>query len=192
MASQHAIAFSDRVLGLGHMEAAAYGCSKLQTPSKDYNAVCATDAAAADYLAYAKHSAAQGNIAPLGGMKAMPVWLTDGQRDSIVHPAVVASAHTFYSALGTNVSDVVTVPGAEHAFVVDHECPGCNACGYLGAPFVNDCSYDAAGALLRHLYGGRLAPRRVRPDPHQVFKIDQSQYFPKSCLLYTSPSPRDS
>ena len=179
MASQHAIAFSDRVLGLGHMEAAAYGCSQLQTPSKDYNAACATDAAATEYLAYATHSAARGKIAPLSGMSAMPVWLTNGQRDSVVHPAVVASASTFYAKLGANVSAVVTVPGAEHAFVVDHACASCNACDYLGPPFVNDCSYDAAGAMLKHLYGGRLAKSRARVDMRQLFKIDQARYFPQ-------------
>ena len=36
-----------------------------------------------------------------------------------------------------------------------------NACGATEPPFINDCDYDAAGALLAHLLGGLSPPSKA-------------------------------
>ena len=47
---------------------------------------------------------------------------------------------------------------AGHAFVTEDRG---NACSITAAPFINDCDYNQAGMLLRHIYG---ALTRRRPN----------------------------
>lgn len=68
------------------------------------------------------------------------------------------------------------VPNAEHAFVVDHDCPTCNTCGQLKSPFINNCQFDMAGALLQHLLGPDLVKKVVPVDAH-LQPLDQTQFF---------------
>lgn len=69
------------------------------------------------------------------------------------------------------------VPNAEHAFVVDYDCPTCNTCGQLKSPFINNCQFDMAGALLQHLLGPNLVKKAVPVDAH-LQPLDQTQFFP--------------
>jgi len=76
-------------------------------------------------------------------------------------PAIVASAKEFYEALGVpdaNIEYVSNIP-AGHAFVTEDKGP---ACDYSGRPYIVDCHYDQAGALLKQIYGP-LNPRSAEP-----------------------------
>jgi hypothetical protein len=129
--------FSDRIGGLGHIDAAPYGCSKLQSAGCKYNCACHGDAAVARMLTYAQGSAAAGRIAALGHVKAAKVWVMSGGADTIVNHTVGAAAADLYRQAGADVIFHI-VPGAEHAFVTDNNSSGvANSCGHLGAPFIN-------------------------------------------------------
>ena len=137
MASQHFVTFSDRITGLGHIDAAPYGCSKLQSEGCKYNCACKGDAAVARMLTYAQGSADAGRIAPLSHVRAARVWVMSGGADTIVNHTVGAAAADLYRRMGADVIFHI-VPGAEHAFVTDSNSSGvANPCGYLGAPFIN-------------------------------------------------------
>jgi len=137
MASQHFVTFSDRITGLGHIDAAPYGCSKLQNKGCKYNCACKGDAAVARMLTYAQGSADAGRIAPLSHVKAARVWVMSGGADTIVNHTVGAAAADLYRRMGADVIFHI-VPGAEHAFVTDSNSSGvANPCGFLGAPFIN-------------------------------------------------------
>ena len=130
MASQHYLAFSDQISGLGHLDAAPYGCSKLQSSSCKYNCACKGDAAVGQMLAYAKESAEAGRIAALSHVRGAKVWVMSGGSDTIVNHTVGHSAAALYGRMGADVVFHV-VPGAEHAFVTDTNSSGvCNNCGY--------------------------------------------------------------
>eukprot|EP01052_Picozoa_sp_SAG31_P047214 SAG31_NODE_9350_length_1291_cov_1.290268_2_plen_315_part_01 len=178
MASQHYIAFSDRISGLGHIDAAPYGCSKLQSSLCKYNCACTGGAAAQQMLTYAAEAAAAGHIADLSNVKNDKVWVMSGGADTIVNHTVGATAADLYSRMGASVAFHI-VPDAEHAFVTDTNNSGvANSCGYLGAPFINDCGYDMAGAIFTHLLGP-LKPRAPFVLGH-VRRLQQSAYFPQS------------
>lgn len=180
MASQHYVAFSDRVTGLGHIDAAPYGCSKLQSSNCKYNCACTDESAVKQMLAYATESAAAGRVAALSHVKDAPVWVMSGGADTIVNHTVGAAAANLYRAMGADVVFHI-VPGAEHAFVTDTNRSGvANACGFLGAPFINDCDYDMAGAIFTHLLGP-LKPRIPFVSTH-VHTVHQSAYFPKQAV----------
>ena len=174
MASTHLLAFSDRVVGLGQMQAAAWGCSHLINKYEcDYNQKCANQTATARMLDIAKKRAQQGLIAPLDNLRGIPVMLYAGGRDTIVYAAVVNASADFYRGLDASVS-LKLIPRAEHAVATDTECPVCDRCGYLGPPFINFCDYDLAGTILTTLLGP-LSPRTM---PGAVSKLDQSAFFP--------------
>ena len=71
-----------------------------------------------------------------------------------------------------------------------------NACDATSPPYLNDCDYDAAGELLKHLYGALLAPaakeggalRKFDQNPFaggDAFAISMADegylYVPKAC-----------
>jgi poly(3-hydroxybutyrate) depolymerase len=62
------------------------------------------------------------------------------------------------------------VPAA-HGFPTEDEGIACDA---SSEPWINDCDYDAAGALLAQLYGS-LKPRG-RSYPSQLREFDQQRY----------------
>ncbi|KAK2616360.1 hypothetical protein QQS21_000794 [Conoideocrella luteorostrata] len=52
----------------------------------------------------------------------------------------------------------VSQPGQAHTFPTDFDSTGNNACGSTGSPFISNCGYDGAGAVLKWMYGD-LQPR---------------------------------
>jgi hypothetical protein len=49
-----------------------------------------------------------------------------------------------------------------------------NACGTSAAPFINDCSFDAAGELLKHLLGPLAAPAGM--EGGRLIQFDQNAF----------------
>ncbi|EOD19976.1 hypothetical protein EMIHUDRAFT_43444, partial [Emiliania huxleyi CCMP1516] len=174
MASQHAVAFSDRVAGLGHFQAASWGCSRLINKStEDYNQRCANSTASHAMAALVASAFERGDISSPTNLRQMPIFYYAGEWDTIVEPATVRAAAGFYQLLSERVVGL-TVEGAEHAFE-------CNACWYLGAPYLNDCRYDMAGHklaghMLAHLLGA-LSPAVPAPS-RRLHRLKQSPYFP--------------
>ena len=39
-----------------------------------------------------------------------------------------------------------------------------NNCSYLGSPYINNCDFDGAGAMLQHIYSSSLAPPSAQPS----------------------------
>jgi hypothetical protein len=63
---------------------------------------------------------------------------------------------------------------AQHAMVTDDYG---NACSYKGAPYINDCNFDLAGAILQQLYG-TLNARNVNTLPAANYvQFNQSQFI---------------
>jgi hypothetical protein len=71
---------------------------------------------------------------------------------------VMVKARQFYEGYMPNSSiQWIANISAEHAWITDFYG---NACDYLGPDFINNCNYDAAGAMLRHFYWRhKFAPR---------------------------------
>ncbi len=105
--------------------------------------------------------AEEGLIDPIASTANDRVYLFAGTSDRTVMPSIVQHAADFYRALGLpedNIMFVKSVP-AGHAFVTDNDG---GTCSRSEKPYVVDCDYDQAGALLGHLYGA-LHPRTTAP-----------------------------
>lgn len=109
----------------------------------------------------AERLAEHDKIDPIADVKTDRVYLFSGTNDTTVVPAIVEAARKFYEDIGVpqaNIRFVSDIPAA-HAFVTDDRGP---ACDHAGKPYIVDCDYDQAGALLKHIYGS-LNPSAEKP-----------------------------
>ncbi|MGH8194550.1 MAG: extracellular catalytic domain type 2 short-chain-length polyhydroxyalkanoate depolymerase [Woeseiaceae bacterium] len=79
------------------------------------------------------------------------VWLFHGAADAIVDASVTAAAADFYRGYAPpeSIALLETVAAAHGMPTLAAGAP----CGEMVSPFINACGFDAAGALLEHLYG---------------------------------------
>lgn len=79
------------------------------------------------------------------------VYLFAGSRDSVVNPSTTADLQTYYQNFlpAANVIFKKDIE-AEHAIVTDDYGAPCLT---KVSPFINNCGFDLAGAMLQHLYG---------------------------------------
>jgi poly(3-hydroxybutyrate) depolymerase len=121
----------------------------------------------------AKELAEDGKIDALSGLADDKVYLFSGDEDQTVQRPVVEAAKRFYAAAGVPEASVTLVERqGGHAFLTETEG---TACGLSKEPFVSDCDYDQAKAILEWIYGPPLAD--PLPSPTGKFIIfDQSPF----------------
>jgi poly(3-hydroxybutyrate) depolymerase len=100
--------------------------------------------------------ASQGIIDPVANLQSSKVYLFSGSIDSTVKPGVMDALKTYYNSFVPAANVVYKKDiAAEHAMVTDDYG---SACSTKASPYINDCNFDLAGAMLAHLYGP-LNPR---------------------------------
>ncbi len=188
MAGQFHVAHSATVAGAAILAAGPYGCA--QSAAADAfpvfpaaaasNLIQAQSGCTADLLSglgvldsgmllrRASALADQGKIDPLSGLKRSKVYLYSGADDRTVAKPVTEAARNFYLAAGVpagNMEFVFKNPGG-HAFLTADKGA---ACDRSAPPFIDNCGYDQAGAILRLIYGP-LAPKgAARPENFIAF-----------------------
>jgi poly(3-hydroxybutyrate) depolymerase len=109
-------------------------------------------------VATTRDRAQQGSIDAVSNLAGSKLYLFSGALDSVVVPAVMNDLKAYYESFvpAANIVHRDDV-AAEHAMVTDDYG---NGCATKGSPYINDCDFDAAGAMLSHLYG----PLNARND----------------------------
>jgi poly(3-hydroxybutyrate) depolymerase len=97
-------------------------------------------------------------------------WLFTGRNDRTVYPQVVEALRDFYAEYKASVVLVADKP-AGHAMVTEQNG---SECSRTEPPFIVDCNYDAAGALLNFLYG-KLAPAALK-ETGRFVRFDQQPF----------------
>lgn len=117
--------------------------------------------------------AKSGVIDPTSNLAASKVYLFSGTKDSVVDQAVVDDLRTYYGnyIAAANISYVKTIP-AEHALVTDDYGA---SCATKAEPYINDCNYDQAGAILQQIYGP-LNPRNNGTLGGSLIEYDQTGF----------------
>jgi poly(3-hydroxybutyrate) depolymerase len=118
---------------------------------------------------HADRFARERRIDPTENLGKARVWLFSGSRDRTVQPAVVQGLSRFYALY--KGSPVMVDKPAGHAMVTENAG---NPCTATDPPFINDCDYDAAGELLRHILGG-LSPASTKPNG-RLLAFDQNDF----------------
>ena len=117
----------------------------------------------------------QGSVDPVSNLQGSKVYLFSGSADTTVKPGVMDALKTYYGSFvaPANVvykKDIV----AEHGMITDDFG---NACSIKASPYINDCDFDLAGAMLAHFYG-TLNPRNNAALPAGNFvEFKQSQFI---------------
>ncbi len=177
MAGQFEIAHSQIIVGAGIVAGGPYGCAEstmarmmpVWTIALGYNLMQATDGCMANKLEAwgipdpkalekrAEKLAEAGRIDPLNNLKNHRVYLYSGAADHIVAEPIVAAAREFYRLAGVPDANVVFLKNGMAGHAIVTETQGL-ACGVTEPPYINDCDYDQAGAILKHIYGPLNAP----------------------------------
>ena len=176
MAGQFHVAFSETVIGAGIVAGGPYGCAEGQLATA-LNRCMQTHSGPPEpvhLLQRAEEFAQQGAIDPLAGLAGDRVYVFSGSEDPTVTPAVVDQAVAFYRAAGVAGADIAYVDdlAAGHAFVTENHG---SACPTSAPPYINDCDYDQAGALLAHIYR-ELNPPSAAPEGAMI-AFDQSAFL---------------
>src|SRR5262249_46864712 len=121
----------------------------------------------------AKELAQQGEIDDLSGLADDNVYLFSGNEDQTVTRPVVEAAAEFLKEAGVNPQNLTLVEKeGGHAFITEE---GGAACGIIGSPYVSDCDYDQALAILGWIYGPLTPPARGEVKGSFVL-FDQGQF----------------
>jgi poly(3-hydroxybutyrate) depolymerase len=174
MAIQLHVAHSASVSGAGALAAGPYACAQGSLWAAYWNCMRPKPWAPLPPSALLKTQtdalALSGKIDATKNLAGAPVWLFSGTQDRTVAPEVVKAAHAFYQAYGANSVRVADKP-AGHGMPT-HDAG--RACETTESPFINDCSYDAAGALLSHLLGTLKSPSKSAEG--RLLEFEQQPY----------------
>ena len=119
--------------------------------------------------------ASQGIIDPVANLQGSKVYLFSGSIDSTVKPGVMDALKTYYGSFvqAANVLYKKDI-AAEHAMITDDYG---NACSTKASPYISDCNFDLAGAMLAHLYGSLNARSSATLPAANFFEFNQSQFI---------------
>lgn len=181
MAVQMHVAHSRTFAGVGSIAGGPYYCAE------NTLAVALTRCMAPDVhdepdplrLAWiTRRFADEGRIDPVDGLHGDRVWVFSSPGDTVVRQRVSDRLVDYYRqfvdpARIEHVRDV----GGEHSMPTDgfgFPCTYKGSSTRAGDHFINDCAYDAAGAMLAHLQGRLRRP--ANPADSSLIAFDQAQY----------------
>ncbi|MCX7556848.1 hypothetical protein OS187_08450 [Xanthomonadaceae bacterium JHOS43] len=184
MAQQVHFAWSDKFIGAGLIAGPPLGCAEGDLGIALGRCMKAQpDAPDAVKLAErARTLADAGRIAPLSGLDGDRVYVLHGRADATVDAAVARASYSIYTAVQR---EAATPPVKGMTLVWDddrdfgHAWPTREAgqeCAVTQAPYIAACGFDAAGEMLRSLYGE--APREATEAGGAVHRFDQNKFRP--------------
>ena len=97
-------------------------------------------------------------IAPVSNLAQRKIYMQVGSADTTVGPNVMAQLKAQLATFSEPaMTTYVTTSGAAHTFPTDFDGAGDSTCGISMSPYVSNCQYDGAGAVLKWMYGDMKA-----------------------------------
>ncbi len=176
MAGQFHVAYSASLIGVGIVAGGPYYCAQGSLTNATTSCLYGlpTVPTVTTSVNKAKSAAAAGQIDPLSNLVNQKVYIYTGTQDFTVYPKIVDLTNQFYVNLGVpaaNISYVKNIASG-HAFITTNFG---NSCGTSQTPYVNNCNYDQAGAILTRIYGTLNA--RVATPTGQTLAFDQTEFL---------------
>jgi poly(3-hydroxybutyrate) depolymerase len=115
------------------------------------------------------------NKANIAGQK---IFMFVGNSDTTVGPNPMNGLQTQYTNNGVSAAnlDYIRRDGAAHVFPTDFDSTGNNACNSTSSPYISNCGYDGAKAVLSKFYG-TLNPRNDSPAAGNYIEFDQTAFI---------------
>lgn len=172
MAVQFGVAWSSIITGVGVVAGGPYYCSRTTLmdnlasggvgPIFAATGPCMSGPPGdlAPLFKEADSNAASGAIDALANLARQKIYLFHGFNDAVVAKSVVDATQAFYRRYdsATNLF-YQSALGAGHSFVVNLQGEKkLDSCPANQAPYIDQCGYDQAGALLQQIYGALNPP----------------------------------
>ena len=127
-----------------------------------------------ELVAITNQWAKDGAIDATSNLAVSKVYLFSAANDSVVNEATTTSLQAYYQNFlpATNIVHKKDIR-SEHSFVTDNYGASCLT---KAAPFINNCNFDLAGALLQHLYVA-LNARKSDDLDGKLVEFDQSAFM---------------
>ena len=194
MAGQLHVAYSSRFAkGAAVISGGPFNCADGSVLNALVRCFGKSDIPVANLVALTNQWAKDGSIDATTNLAASRVYLFAAANDSVVREATTMALQAYYLNYipAANIALRKDVKG-EHGFMTaDYG----NACMSKETPFITNCNFDLAGALLGHLYG-QLNGRKAGALDGALSEFDQTPangmgssgwvYVPKSCQEGTS------
>ncbi len=177
MANQLGIAYSSLFKGVGVFAAGPYMCAGLSNyTSCMYNASISSTALS-NMQNRINTWSASGDIDNKTNIASQKVYLFIGTSDYTVGQNPTTALKTQYTNNGVSAANMehVVRSGAAHTFPTDFDSTGNNGCGSAASPYISNCSYDGARAVLQKFYGN-LNPRNNTPAAGNYIEFNQTQF----------------
>lgn len=176
MAVQFDVAFSSIMRGAGVIAGGPYYCAKGSVQTAQGACMAASSPINVNGLIkITDQNAASGSIDATGNLAGQRIWLFSGTQDSTVKQSVENDLQTYYQHyVGAGAIFYKNNVAAGHAMPTDFFG---NPCSATKDPFINNCAYDAAGELLKWIYGN-LNPPTGGNLGGTFIEFDQAQFIP--------------
>lgn len=124
-------------------------------------------------------------IDAVANLQSRMIYMQVGPSDTTVGPNVMSQLKQQLANFGTSSNTVyVTTNGASHTFPTDFAGSGDNACGSATSPYISNCGYDGAGAVLQWMYGS-LQARNTGTLSGSVVSFSQAGSYGASGMATT-------
>lgn len=176
MANQLGIAHSSTFKGVGVFAAGPYMCAGHSNYTACmYNASITSSMLATMQADIERWSGS--SIDAASNIAAQKVFLFVGNGDTTVGPNPVLALQSQYRANGVPAANLQLVrrDATAHVFPTDFAATGNNACGSASSPYIANCGYDGAKAVLSMFYGA-LNPRNDAPPAARYLEFDQAAF----------------
>lgn len=176
MAVQFHVSYSKTVRGVGVIAGGPYWCAQDNLGTATHACMTKPDAIDPEELVFFTRQAERvHSIDPLANLEDAKVYIFAGELDSVVAPGVGRKLVTYYETLTKN-TDIKTVfnVSAEHTMpTVSYG----NPCGFKGSPYIGNCGYDAAFAVLSHAWPGVARAKASDAVQAHLRQFDQRGFF---------------
>jgi poly(3-hydroxybutyrate) depolymerase len=180
MAVQMQIAFSSIMKGAGIIAGGPYNCG-----SQNPFAICMfLNSPNVTPLIAETRSRSGSSIDDVSNLANHKVFMFSGGNDFTVSRTVMDKLYQYYTTAPALVpaANILYVnnhrPAPGHTFPTNFFSPGNEACtSFTGFPWISNCNYDAAGTLLRHIYGP-LNPRNNGALGGEFVEFNQAEFMP--------------
>ncbi|PPE66726.1 hypothetical protein C1704_08610 [Caldimonas caldifontis] len=176
MANQLGVAHSATFMGVGVFAAGPYMCAGHSNYTACmYNATISSSQLSAMQSSINNWSGSQ--IDSKANIANQKIYMFVGNSDTTVGPNPMNGLQTQYTNNGVPAGSLEYVKrnSTAHVFPTDFDATGNNSCSSSSSPYISNCGYDGAKAVLTKIYG-TLNARNNNPAASNYIEFSQSSF----------------
>ncbi len=175
-AGQMGVAFSSVIKGVGVVAGGPYDCAGEMAY---YSCMYTSSPAVTTAIANTK-SWSGSTLDAWANQANQKIYMFSGSSDTTVGTSVMDQVYKYYVTTGAfvpaaNVTYKKDLKTA-HTFPTDYDSTGNNSCTIAGSPYISNCGFDGAGAILQRIYGS-LSPRNNGALGGSFVQFSQSEFL---------------